>query len=409
MFSNPSLLTIYPGFTQCQVSCGCAGCGCFYCDDACLYSRYYFQPVGNLYTLTSIPFFNRKVTLTALLCLSGETCITYNIPLNGFSQTIGPLTITPSGQFQNVNYGYTYLPYLVVDSTTNEAWFTEASSINRPEYGLIGDIQAPFHNWLDDSASLFFSFPTDQLYGIDTGSAVIYSVPSTGIHLLRGGNSGAIPLPWVDPQGIAWAFSGGNLIGVETNPSAVVLTITSIALTATYSETVICPILQVVKVTGCYDCIIGFSITITAYSTCSAGSVMIVFHNPQGFSCAVSAVTIGTTPSPQTISCLSSISSIDTSICLKFGTIESCMPLKGVLIYEPLTPDMINQLDSNYTIASDGPNLSGWLDSLTGGAKVGMITMITIVSVIGAVMVLMTIAYVVKSFIYPLFMGFERL
>lgn len=42
----------YPGRTYCMSSCGCWGCGCFYCDDACLCYRVFAMPESStVYTV----------------------------------------------------------------------------------------------------------------------------------------------------------------------------------------------------------------------------------------------------------------------------------------------------------------------------------------------------------------------
>jgi len=39
----------YPGRSVCVDSCGCAGCGCFSCDSACLYGRWSIKPVPSIW------------------------------------------------------------------------------------------------------------------------------------------------------------------------------------------------------------------------------------------------------------------------------------------------------------------------------------------------------------------------
>ncbi|KHN83030.1 Envelope glycoprotein [Toxocara canis] len=45
-----------PGFTYCTESCGCAACGCFLCDSACLFYRTYARPTSEkIYEVFSCP------------------------------------------------------------------------------------------------------------------------------------------------------------------------------------------------------------------------------------------------------------------------------------------------------------------------------------------------------------------
>ena len=61
------------GFTYCQESCGCAGCGCFLCSAACLFYRTYAKPLSDeVYEIFTCPIWTPSVTLSIQLNKSQE-------------------------------------------------------------------------------------------------------------------------------------------------------------------------------------------------------------------------------------------------------------------------------------------------------------------------------------------------
>ena len=54
----------WPGFTYCSASCGCAGCGCFYCTSACLFWRTYVESRSQkIYEIFECPVWNFNVEI----------------------------------------------------------------------------------------------------------------------------------------------------------------------------------------------------------------------------------------------------------------------------------------------------------------------------------------------------------
>lgn len=262
--SDPFLKS-FPGRSECSRTPGCAWNGCFLCNDACVTSRYSIRPKGQAYKVNALVGKVDEAEISVNFDHDGEdikrTCI-------GSANTcdLGKIRV----QLLNVETNAEFTP-------GSERWIrsqfdsfmAEASAVNSPVAGQIGEIQAKSPADLSNGR---FIIP-DNIGSLITGShAHSYSFNPSGI----AANSGAPRLPLVVPNGLL-IDKQGTLQTNLTHAQVKLRVSTSEPLTVTRIVNVVCPTIVSISVpaSGCFQCSEGWSAVLIAKSTCSSGKVMI--------------------------------------------------------------------------------------------------------------------------------------
>jgi len=213
------------------------------------------------------------------------------------------------------------------------------SPVNSPVLGSLGEIQTSVLNQL--------SCPTDG------SSRNIRKSP--GIFTWTGRSSGSFtnpavnlarPFPYV-AAGLTWSFAGPSSLYTYpsvVNPIAVVLsTFTPINITKTVS--VVCPKALAANATGYYKHTSGYTVTFTAYSTCSAGDILVSSVN-----CVEVPFTITTAPLKYTITCYSGNETVSEELHIRSSVSNSTLAYTAVLEFK--TDFVNNTVDTGTVVGS---------------------------------------------------------
>jgi hypothetical protein len=370
-----------PGKTTCRSSCGCAGCGCFFCSDACLTSRYSFLGVGlgiEVKDILSVRAYPRLV-ISAKINGTESTSVVdlYN------NLVAGPFNIINIGSLDSSDHNFGDNKLVLKGS---QSYLASSNGYNNPQFGKVGDIQASTSFAFGFPSPTAFIYPTTVVPSIETQDAVVYSFPSPGARLL--GDNTELPMVFGDT---IWSFDGSNLVGLNSNPGAVVMSLISTEdILLTYEKTRVCPNLDSLTINGCYNCPQGLTITVLADSLCDAGAVSVTIVTSVRIACFTSFTEISQTLTSQILQCTSNDKQIsgrviyegDTTDFLDFSTILSEPP--------SLTQQEINDVFGNFTpVQSSFPDL--W-NSWTGSAAIAKYVIVVIMAIV-IVISLMVIAY----------------
>jgi len=151
----------------------------------------------------------------------------------------------------------------------NSASMGSASAPNSPVVGSVGDIQGTSPGQFDAYGT--FSYASGIFTPNPTSTATNYLFSSNGI----AARSSHDTLP-TNRGTTLWSISGGSLVGLNSNPGAVLLTLRSDhPITITKTVNVVCPEILNATLEGCYSCDQSASIVVFARSRCSAGSALV--------------------------------------------------------------------------------------------------------------------------------------
>ncbi|EFO98774.1 hypothetical protein CRE_02787 [Caenorhabditis remanei] len=132
-----------PGYTSCAPGCGCVNCGCFYCDPACLFYRYYAQPTSEtLYEVsrcaTWSPILRLKVTLNENSTIRQDLLPGVKFQLPGTNISITAINL------DNPPIPAHLAPFITAYSDGYAVWHsfthTQPSAPGVPTRGLVGEL-----------------------------------------------------------------------------------------------------------------------------------------------------------------------------------------------------------------------------------------------------------------------------
>jgi hypothetical protein len=369
----------YPGVTTCQASCGCAGCGCFYCSDACLVSRYYFQPLYNtglisVYTIDSSIVVPR---VDVSLKLADKNLTTFTLDLTS-DYSINNITYTLLGSLSSSIPYFQNRGFLLRGS---DAFIAPVSTYGNPQFGTVNDIQSSSPGFSPVMTS--FIFPSTSVQGIAAQYTVDYQFPSPGANLLNVNTQ----LPFTT-NGISWSSNGTYPVGLNPNPGAVQLFVQTTDLLVRYLNTNVCPKIDTIVVNGCFNCPQGLTFTLSAFSVCDTGSAMVSLETTNQIVLETTFVSLSKNLATLIIYAKSSSRQIQGNLCLTYKTSKDCKPFITVLNdAPPLTQQEIENVYGNFTFNENGiGSLTEWWDSLTGSAA-----LIKYAVIIGAVIGLLAL------------------
>jgi len=372
---------MYPGDSRCDSQCGCAGCGCFWCDSSCIYSRYVIAPSSNPCSVSApVAVYLRPQITVNFTDAYGVSTIT-NIDVISNANEIGNnMTVTIDGtlagnvvQFANQK----------VVACANDVSLGAASEVNAPVAHSVGDIQgntpSSFSPWQS------FLRATGLYTAVPASSSTTYIFEAAGF----GARATHDFLPTTRGS-IMWAYSSNNLVGLDTAPGALLGHLsTSNPVVVRRQVNVVCPVITSANASGCFSCDQGATITIFAHSSCSSGGAVVTATG--GITIATTSVVLQTTTTRIDIKINSGTASIFGILTLTSGQYSDQVQYEATLVAEDLV--VIN----NDTVVNTGGNSTGsgfldfqsWFDGLSsffrGLLVVGMIIGAIILVIVGLV------------------------
>jgi hypothetical protein len=264
--NDPSVI-YEAGITKCVRAGGGWTGGCFYSTDACVMDRWAIKcnpnKFANVYGITEnnySPIIQVNFTDATGSHISEEfyPVVGADIVVPGLSaltiQLIGVLSVP------DVNLA----PYKVrFDLSDSKYSLSLAAEANVPVPYFLGDIQG------------------QSVFSLSTWPATQTSKFATDIQR----NSGSFSTPGFDSNkvdlpalhlGRMWYVENGNLVSNDTGLVPLLVAIkTSSSMSLVRKIAQVCPRLTIDSTQGCFNCPQGFSLNITAYSTCLPGLVTV--------------------------------------------------------------------------------------------------------------------------------------
>jgi len=266
---NPIVLG-WPGRTYCDASCGCAGCGCFYCNDGCLFSRFAIVPHN-----TSVYSVEQAIALVR------EPVISYSI-FDGVSTHTGEITMsspTTSDAFLSMsvvgslseNPTFFGTNKFIFDTSSSQAWYGPACEQNIPVIGSLGDLQAESGAYPLTESRVAFNFDFQSVTHSTGQNKATYVVSSNGARHLP-----SLPQFHMVIGFYYLSATDGLITGHSSTPSTTVVNMLSLdTVTITSVVTQVCPEISALNGTGCYDCGTPATVYVNMRATCTPGYLRI--------------------------------------------------------------------------------------------------------------------------------------
>lgn len=269
---------LYPGVTTCGSSCGCAGCGCFFCSDACTYMRWSLKPTlfngatSSIYSVYSPGSFTiRPKVKICWYNMSSEDCF------EGYFQTNDPV---PFGDkfilsiLGNLASSTIVPPFANVAKSIDNTKiiFVTASALNQPLKQSFGDIQSADSTGLLNPDFESFIFDHSIASCTASGDGGTCNFAQSGVSLYQ--NTAPV-LPGNYNGKIFSLSSNSDLIALDPNPGSTLIRILSPNITFVRKVSIVCPLISFVNSSGEYSSVSLPRMFISAKSTCDPGSCVL--------------------------------------------------------------------------------------------------------------------------------------
>lgn len=268
--------TEYPGLTRCDASCGCAGCGCFYCSDGCLYSRAALKPKEPFYKVEEVIAIS-QYPLLLVTTVSGSTLID-QIFVGGIgSASSANYTYNILGNFAGSVSVFGTNKVVKIDNST-DAHLISASDSGSPSTQSIGDIQANSLNLLKNKGVSNFNYASSMWSAHAGQDSTSYTFEPSGASKIPLGKKFPVTI-----DGQVWQYSPTALINLNTNPGTLSYTIKSKKpFNVTQTVTAVCPQIEAAgSAGGCYSCLSSSFFNLTAKSICSSGFATVILKDDE--------------------------------------------------------------------------------------------------------------------------------
>lgn len=252
----------YPGRTECFRVCGCASCGCFYCNDACLWCALGVKP-GTVQVKVS-ELGSPKLQFEMIIKeTNAEVKNSSSIILKSYDAqgSLGTISVVSS-----LNIEAPFVPISRTCTTSGREQFCDASPINSPKCGELGMIQSSF-----PITPLSKTFNLDQTCIVtqDTANTCSYSmITRTGRFLDLPGTYSSYKYT-SEIGGIKQFLNAGSLSVNLVFPG----TLTFSRLTELACPEFITP--NTYSIEGCYSCSAAATLKIKLFSTCGDGTAIL--------------------------------------------------------------------------------------------------------------------------------------
>lgn len=298
------------------------------CDQSCVYSRFDITPAifnivinssGQFNSLNPPSFvqvyqpsqFVQQPTVSLVISdTSGNVLYSISAEITGQNYQSGPFSLQIIGTFSGslTEFGSNSV---IISIANGEAWYGQASLVNSPVAGSIGEVQG--QNWqaMENGAS-YFGYNPPQ--GLSDGSQFFHGVPEWNylkydpslIQASYGGQStnyafagsalnsllGLYPKFPQTIGGNLWDVNAllissttgiysANMSSILSSSAAVYVTLgCTNSITVTRTINVVCPVASYLNASGCYTCTMGSTVLISAKSVCSDGPVIVSASDP---------------------------------------------------------------------------------------------------------------------------------
>jgi len=266
-------LSNWPGRSRCDRACGCAGCGCFYCVDGCIFSGYAIVPQNPCYMVNKVvgwqgsPVFN--VSINGL-----DDSATYTGELNSIPEQITKyFELSYRGALTGDTYvDYLPAPYVILNLANQNAFSAPCSAQNQPLANTIGDIQS--NSYPLPTGIQGFKYDQNIIYSTSASQdRFLYFATSPGANLVTQTPGDAFPITY---NGYNWKSDSTGRWSYVSDPGEAVLYGTGVGeFSYTKHVTTACPRGEIINVTGCYNCIVGCSAVLSLSSPCGEGLVIL--------------------------------------------------------------------------------------------------------------------------------------
>lgn len=288
---------------QCSGSCGCAGCGCFFCTDGCLWSYYELIPVGTeFYVFEPLTQYSYPI-LNGMFYRPGAGCYDSIVDINFKTSSMATIDITSIFSQNNIVISSSVSttgsssPYLVnfvllsdvivsevnfgtnsiiCNMVNNDCFLGFAAPPNGPVAGVPGDIQYASESLLNQVWN-----PTSILQTL-LQSSVTFAFPPKGARFVDGTGTNPYPKFPLRFGSTNYVVSYFNLVGLDATPGPLTIGINTLnSFRVAYTDSTICPEISLnTAAAGCSSCLLGATIIINGISTCSSGFAFLSLVGP---------------------------------------------------------------------------------------------------------------------------------
>jgi hypothetical protein len=356
---------LLPGKSGCMASCACAGCGCGWCSSGCEYWRAAMRPRGKRYKVLSVTSIARSHTVR-ICYVNTDGHPGCNTKLVDNKNPIGIY----GGSFQYLGSLSDSTLFLgennfIMSADGSELYFCPTATASLPDPGGIGDLQAISENNLINVNSQSAIFSNAQFTAVDGGDSAVFNSEDPGINELA--FCPAVPFT-IGSIRIA-SKSNSLIIGMDSAPPSLLISISTVNLTLQQTISKICPKMTSINIKGCYQCPGGAMWSIKAFSECLNGACLLSMTGDG--SLMTSSIYIGKEPQIQYVNFTAPIKEGSVKLTCESGTntaeIESSFSLE-----DPHTVIDPNGTHTNFTpgVPTDG-GTTDWDWSLKIGIGVG--------------------------------------
>jgi len=262
-----------PGPRGCLSTCGCAGCNCGVCDEACIYYGAGMEPIKPFYKVQSVTSIALKPSVKVCFVQNNETsdCQTVQINTGGEIDVNDRLSVQFLGSLAGSTDVFGTNKF-ITNLEGGDAYYGFASPPSAPQVNTIGDIQAATSSGLQNPTYTSFIWNVDILDPYDSGeNSVAFTTSANGINLLQ-----VYPkLPHQIGTTI-WHFNGNAALeGVNENPGSLLLNIKAVNYTFQQVVDQVCPVMKSHSITGSYQSDGGATWVVFASSDCGTGSCVL--------------------------------------------------------------------------------------------------------------------------------------
>jgi hypothetical protein len=336
--SDPKVTTC-PGITKCTRTCGCAGCGCFYCDAACTVFRWALNPQGLPYSvyqitgLTSVP----NVTINVTIPGKPSTFLSVN-PFPGILVKAGVFNVTQLGTFSNPTDLQLSTYGVVSNDLGTLQFFNPVAQKGTPLKLGVGDVQYYVRNQLTcgtTTGSLGTVF--DPNIGVSGETSV--TCTTSGISKLK-----PVPQLFNGYQVASSTASTVSFVPPTYPPIQIALSTGNLVLSQIVDY--VCPVVEFVNITGCYQCKSGFQVLFNARSKCVSGAGLFSMEG-----CTPTTLFLNTSMSLLNISCQTNSSFFSGVLKVESNTDPITIDVSGALL-KPTDSDSIFGSHSSSDVGS---------------------------------------------------------
>lgn len=270
------------GERGCVPTCGCAGCGCVICSDSCTYWQY--ELLTNFDNTAKVNRLDGSIMqpYVQVTVISDDFLRNQTMSIdNNWQEVIPGVKIHVEGSLQGPDLS---LPNSVVSSIihdnirgyysfSGDSYLVDSSDRNSPIKGTIGEIQSGDIYSFNRNPSPNFRVP---IFDEDIGRFEYpnFIISNSAFDRLTRNNPNAV-LPTVRSGVSLFSRGEGSLLGLVSNPGALVVSLRLTNLTSRQIVNRVCPVGDFINITGYYSYIYPATMFFELKSICDSGECLI--------------------------------------------------------------------------------------------------------------------------------------